>query len=305
VARTTRYTGAPGRDTDNVPGTGDERAAVRGDGADARAYALALAAAALGGDTVARAREALDTALEREMNTPAVFAAAMHLYTLTEDEAAMGTAQALFPGLSMDRGFLPYTESLIKYEDTFMDFISIKLANEHIGHAGALIALANNPFGVVAHGPLGKPHFFAPPDVTAEDAWGNTAHLLRAAVAVARANRFTPKEEYRAFIHDQVNWILGNNPAGVSLVEGLGHTFLPAYHHLAVFSGISRGALPGAIANGFVPRGPGDDRPHIDLRPVDLPDPRTNACAVENAALFVELMGHLKRTAFTRGPGRM
>lgn len=305
VARTPRYMGAPGRDTDNVPDSGDERVAVRGGAADEHAYALALAAAALGGDSLAHARAALDAALERELKQPAVFAAAMQLYSLTEDEAAMGAAQALFPGMAMDRSYLPYTESLIAYEDTFMDFISVKLANEHIGYAGALLTLANNPFGVASYGPVNQPHFFAPRGLPAGDALGNTAHLLRMAISVAHANRFTPKDEYRAFIHDQLNWILGNNPAGVSLVEGLGHTFLPAYHSHAVFAGIARGALPGAIANGFVPRGPGDGRPFIDLRAVDLPDARTNACAAENAALFIELMAHLKRTAFMRGPARM
>ncbi|MFP4501452.1 MAG: glycoside hydrolase family 9 protein [Candidatus Hydrogenedentota bacterium] len=298
VQRTPGYLGEPGQDTDNERDTGDERHAVRCNAPGALAYALALLARTEGEDYARAAMEVLEAAEEAGAPAPVRFGTAMQLQVATGDNEAGAIAQALYPGMEMGKEFLPYSESLIAYDDEYGAFTSVKLGLENMAFADNLVQLAQNPFGVVTYGPPQSPHFFAPPDADVQRVTGNTVYLLRMALAVARAYRFNPKSTYLNFVHDQINWILGNNPAGVSLIEEVGRDFLPAYHSYLVFAGLERGALPGAVARGFVPRGPGDDRPYIDMRPLDLPDARTNVCTTDNAARLVQVLAHLKRLAF-------
>ncbi|NOX67500.1 MAG: hypothetical protein GXO85_17275, partial [Chlorobi bacterium] len=73
------------------------------------------------------------------------------------------------------------------------------------------------------------------------------------------------------FIYDQYNWILGNNPYDISMMEGIGSRFAPSYHHRYVLGGVKRGAVPGGIVNGIVWRNIGDDRPFFDMSGKDIP----------------------------------
>jgi hypothetical protein len=298
VAEKSGYLGDPGQQTDNLPGTGDEREAVPGGRDDDMAYVLALAGLATEGAYTGTAASLATRAHEAGVQSPALFGAAIQLYQST-GEAAWGEMSAgLLPTTEISLPWLALTEPLIFYEDEFVAAMSAQLAVAHSAFADGLRGLADNPFGVVTYGPPGQPHYFAPEAVDADKAIGNTPYILRMALAVARAHRFAPSVEYKTFILDQINWLLGNNPAGISLMEGQGRTHLPAYHSHLVFAGIGRGALPGAIANGFVPRGPGDGRPHIDMRKVDLPDWRSNACATKNAALLIDVIANYKRSSF-------
>ncbi|HIO80875.1 TPA: hypothetical protein EYG59_20020 [Candidatus Poribacteria bacterium] len=44
-------------------------------------------------------------------------------------------------------------------------------------------------------------------------------------------------------MYDQLNWILGNNPFNISLMEEQGSAFPTTYHHRYLFGGVDRGAV--------------------------------------------------------------
>jgi hypothetical protein len=96
---------------------------------------------------------------------------------------------------------------------------------------------------------------------------GETSHRLDGAIDGILADRLGAGEG-RAVAEDQVHWLLGRNPLGVSMVEGIGHRFVPQYHHrYNAIAGNPRGAVPGALMNGFVRAWPAIDRPWLDLHP--------------------------------------
>lgn len=288
VVATPQYGGAPGQDTDNRPGTGDERKAMRA--GDAAAVTAALAACSrLLTDTaplVETATRLLDGATQGQ-NKATYFDAAMNLYLATKDASIGARAQELFPGVDVN-----YIESVVAHDDEFGTFSSVELANKTIARADGYLRFVRNPFGVCARGEQSRPVYFLGAGGSLE---GNSAYILEAAEAVARAYRFSPKPEYIAFIHDQFNWLLGNNPFGVCLIEGAGQTRLPAYSSLLLNGGVGRGAAPGAIANGIGPRGAGDDRPFLDMREAGVPEVRTNGYSLKNNALALSTLAHLNR----------
>ena len=133
-----------------------------------------------------------------------------------------------------------------------------------------------NPFGVLTFGDKEHPNFFKTPNDRAGWHVGTTMYLMEAAELAALAYAYTPDPRYLAFVYDQFNWTLGMNPFDLSLMEGCGDAFLPTYHNRYTFSGVKRGAVPGGIANGVTWRAVGDDRPHVDLSGVDIPDYEPN-----------------------------
>ncbi|HME55811.1 MAG TPA: glycoside hydrolase family 9 protein [Candidatus Lokiarchaeia archaeon] len=61
-----------------------------------------------------------------------------------------------------------------------------------------------------------------------------------------------------------INWLFGQNPEGVCMMESLGSVNLPTYHHRYRFEADNpRGAVPGEIPNGYVLQ---DGRPYLDIR---------------------------------------
>jgi hypothetical protein len=81
----------------------------------------------------------------------------------------------------------------------------------------------------------------------------------------------------RRFAENQVHWILGRNPFGVSLMEGVGSRFVPNYHHrYNAIPGNPRGAVPGALLNGIIRAWPHQDRPWLDLTPEPNADYHSN-----------------------------
>lgn len=280
------YSGAPGLDTDNTPGTGDERKALRA--ADGAAVAAALAACARllpdKAPLVETAGRLVDSAAK---GSAIFFDAAMNLYLTTKEERFGTRAQELFPGVDAD-----FIESVIAHDDEFGTFSSVELANKTIARADGFLRLARNPFGVCARGGQNRAVYFLDEGGSLE---GNSAYILAAAEAVARAYRFSPKPEYAAFVYDQFNWLLGNNPFGVCLIEGAGETRLRAYSSLFLNGGVARGAVPGAIANGIGPKAAGDDRPFLDLREDGTPEVRTNGYSLKSNALAVSTLAHMNR----------
>jgi hypothetical protein len=81
----------------------------------------------------------------------------------------------------------------------------------------------------------------------------------------------------RRMAENQVHWILGRNPYGVSTMEGVGSVFVPFHHHrYNAIPGNPRGAVPGAVLNGITRAWPDQDRPWLDMHPHPNPDYHCN-----------------------------
>jgi len=75
-------------------------------------------------------------------------------------------------------------------------------------------------------------------------------------------------KEGRRIAENQVHWVLGRNPYGVSMMESVGSVFVPNCHHrYNAIPGNPRGAVSGAVLNGITRAWPDQDRPWLDLHP--------------------------------------
>ncbi|HUW62806.1 MAG TPA: glycoside hydrolase family 9 protein [Candidatus Bathyarchaeia archaeon] len=272
------FWGLPELETDNLPGTGDERRLDAGPGCDSAYHAAAMAKIARllapGDDRAAyveAAERGLAWALSKNMRGPLQFSAAVDLFAATGDGKYSALARELLPSANVD-----VLESVLLYDALFNENNAAAMKDALVKRADEILALAQNPFGVYTFGPPEKPNFFNTPPSGGGWHVGTSSHILGAAQAVAKAYKYQPELKYLQFIYDQLNWTLGNNPFDLSLMEGCGSRFLPTYHHRYAFSGVARGAVPGSVVNGITWRTPGDDRPYLDLRGLDIPDFQPN-----------------------------
>ncbi len=288
------YWGPPELETDNEPGTGDERRTAGNEQESAAWCAAALARLALlfpedNAQYLAAARRIVANALQDGATGPLLFSAAMDLHQIAPDDVLAKIVRAWYPGAEP-----ACAEAVIAYDALDMH-ASFNLAMALQARADAFLACANNPFGVCARNEEERADFFGAGASAPADLIGNTSYILEAAHTVAQAYRFKPAPEYAVFIYDQLNWILGNNPFGISLMEGMGTHFAPSYLHRAVAAGASRAAIAGIIAHGIRGNTPGDERPAFDMSGDERPDPRTNACSLRANAQWLSTLANLKR----------
>ena len=120
------------------------------------------------------------------------------------------------------------------------------------------------PFGLVRSDSL--VYFSAYADVNDWYVGGTMRHLDVAIEGAMTAHLGV--SQGRRLAENQVHWILGCNPFGVSLMEGVGTAFVANYHHrYNTIPGNPRGAVPGALLNGIIRAWPHQDRPWLDLTP--------------------------------------
>ncbi len=84
---------------------------------------------------------------------------------------------------------------------------------------------------------------------------GLNSYYLTAAFTAFMAYNITDatRPDVLAFGLDQLGFVLGSNPYGISMLEGIGSRNPPIYHHrYAYIPGNQRGAVPGAIINGII-----------------------------------------------------
>lgn len=88
---------------------------------------------------------------------------------------------------------------------------------------------------------------------------GNNANLAGAGLALVKAARILKKPELAALAQRQLDWVLGANPFGMSLMVGVGYANPPEY----VFTGFQPRTprIPGAVMCGIA--GDEDDRPDL------------------------------------------
>ena len=130
----------------------------------------------------------------------------------------------------------------------------------------------DNPFGLSKQH-VGDPEYFFEPTSTLGHNW----ELLARAWAGSLTYRLNGDERALRFAVDQIDWVLGKNPYGLCMMEGKGTFNPPKYHHrYATIPGHERGAVPGAIPNGFVRTPYGLDQPGFDMSRDKIPSYRTS-----------------------------
>ena len=98
--------------------------------------------------------------------------------------------------------------------------------------------------------------------------------VLARAWAAATSYRVTGDRRALGYAADHLDWVLGKNPLQLCMFEGTGTINPPRYHHrYDSIPGRERGAVPGAIPNGFVRDVGGYDRPGFDLSRAGRPHP--------------------------------
>lgn len=124
------------------------------------------------------------------------------------------------------------------------------------------LAVADNPFGLSPQGRAANgPVFFQQSTGLGVNFW-----LLGRAWAAALIHRLTGDRRALEYAVDQVDWVFGKNPLGLCMFEGVGELNPPRYHHrYNQIAGQPRGAVPGAIANGFVTEMGMADRAGFDM----------------------------------------
>ena len=185
---------------------------------------------------IAAAARALQFGLDRNQRGPLQFSACIDLYLATGDEKYARLAREMAPAVGGGE-----VDALELYDRTFGEDHSAKIREALKGEAEALLANARNPFGVWTFGPPEKPNFFGTPAEGDVFHLGNSARMFEAASRVALAYRYNPDPRYLEYVYDQFNWMLGVNPYGISLMEGVGRAFAPSYHQRLTFAGVARG----------------------------------------------------------------
>jgi hypothetical protein len=160
-----RYWGAPEKETDNVPNTGDERP-MRGSetGNNSAEHAAALARMALLDPADAAWREgaqrALGWLLAHNARGPRECSAALDLFELTRDEKYATLAKEFLPAPSSDPAVV---DVLRRHGALFGEDHSAALRAAAIARADEFIALSSNPFGIPSFGAADAPNFLARP----------------------------------------------------------------------------------------------------------------------------------------------
>lgn len=266
------YWGKPGDETDNRPGTGDERPIRPGQGN----ASACTAGFALLGKYVPEYRALAETLYQKyggDMMT------VLALYNATGEaayrEAAEKRAEGLLePAGTGTAGFRELAEFARAFpEDARVG--AIKSVGKR--RLEELKLICDNRFDITRRRDEdGKFTFFR--HYRDVNNWyvGESRELLDTAYEgiLLEALGFA---EGRAIAENQVHWILGRNPYGVSTMDGVGSVFVPQYHHrYNSLPGNPRGAVPGAVLNGITRAWPDLDRPWLDMHPEPNADYQPN-----------------------------
>ncbi|MCC6490472.1 MAG: glycoside hydrolase family 9 protein [Candidatus Hydrogenedentes bacterium] len=296
------FWGPPELETDNIPGTGDERR-IRGNetGNDSGNHVAAAAKIARfipdNAPYLEAAQRAFQWRAAQGRKDALQLSAALDLYAATGNEDYARQAHELIPHAGWEQAQL-----VEAYDATFQTDHRSQVREALVARAESMLEQAANPFGVYAFGTKDKPNFFGTPE--REGGWhvGNSSHILAAASTVATAYRYEPDPRFLEFVYDQLNWILGNNPYDLCLMEGVGSFNPPSYHHRYAAGGVPRGAVPGSVVNGITWRGVGDDRPYFDMRGLDIPDFEPNEVWLPHNTNYLSVMANLHRARERKEP---
>lgn len=266
------YWGKPEKESDNLPGTGDERR-VRENMVNASAC---MPGFALLGKYIPKYLAIAERLYQKYGgNMPVILA----LYRATQKQlyrdAARERAETLLPKDKINTSsFRELAEYAIAFPE---DKLVHKLKSIAKMRLEELRIICNNPFKITRRrDDDGSLIFFL--HYRDVNNWyvGESRELLDTAYEGILLEKlgFT---EGRIIAENQVHWILGRNPYGVSTMDGIGSVFVPNYHHrYNAIPGNPRGAVPGAIVNGITRAWPEHDRPWLDMHPEPNADYQAN-----------------------------
>jgi hypothetical protein len=276
---------APDRHTDNVIGTADDPVIVAGHGNAPLAIAgWALVGRQLPDQALRKAYwsgarrlwDALAVADSAPKN-PLLLVSAIELHRVTADAQLRAFARTScerllaaqrpdggFPGDTGDHGDIT-AAALAWFALAFPDDpLCQRVRGALDRYLAFCLARTDNPFGLSRQGIGGQDAeaaFFHPTVSLGVNFW-----LLSRAWAALLIHELSGDARALAFAADQIDWILGKNPLSLCMFEGLGRHNPPRYHHrYNMIAGHERGAVPGAIPNGFVRDMGLADRPGFDL----------------------------------------
>jgi len=274
-----RYWGEPERETDNQPGTRDDRPVTQpgGDRAwCAAGFALAGAALKKAGE-VGPGDKFIHLAIRLHEKIGGGMETLTALYAATGDakyrQAAHVQAENLLKQQKPEGSFRALGIFAAEFPE---DPLVARIKSVAERRVAELEGWCASPFGLVrSPAPNGFVYFPAYVDV---NDWyvGGTMQHLDVAIEAALAAKLGVSAG-RRLAENQVHWILGRNPFGVSLMEGVGARFVSNYHHrYNSIPGNPRGAVPGALLNGIIRAWPHQDRPWLDLTPEPNADYHSN-----------------------------
>lgn len=285
--------GPPEEETDNRRGNDDDRP-VRGEPSlhhQAGTAMLAFAGLAAAQPTEPRWRECaerLDRAVAQAALPVIQQAAAALAYLEWPDQSAGAlrrAAQAAQSALAAQRPDGSLHEPQV-VEDGFAaaalaefalrrpdDPVSRDIAPALLKYVDCCLARARNPFHLIQWDDRNV--FYPYPEAKAWYVGQNSAYLSQAWALLLTAKLLAgfPDSVFRrgaaharTLAQAQLDWVLGCNPFGVCMLEGVGRFNPPRYHHrYDSLPGHERGAVPGAVCNGIVREGVERDAPRFDL----------------------------------------
>ncbi|HMH31768.1 MAG TPA: glycoside hydrolase family 9 protein, partial [Puia sp.] len=302
------YFGTPEKETDNIPGTGDDRP-FRGEGPSAMtAAALAAAARATGRPDFKKAAEDLwlgavksasdypediwgktsgafpdlgdDHAGRLVRRTADLLLADIELGALTGEQRFDDNAQSCIKSLAHKQKSDGLWPTDVYSRTALQGVAPASLALYVRAHPGTLasgtaknalrlwmnglIRMTNNPFGLI---PWDKTVFFNPHIGNSNTGRyyyvGQNSQYLSNAWALYLTSTILKEPGMANLADRQLDWILGLNPYNLCMMEGRGSFNSPCYLHWAPDN--DRGAVPGAIPNGFCRVIADQDRPWFDL----------------------------------------
>jgi hypothetical protein len=266
-----RYWGEPERETDNQPGNSDDRP-VKQLGGDrtwvAAAFSLTGAGLKRAGDA-ARGDELIRLAERLQQKVGGGLETLAALYVATADpkyrQAAHQQAENLLNQPKPEDNFRALGEFAAEFPDDPLIAHITEVAARRIVE---LQRSCGPPFRLARFSIAGGNLVYFQPYGDVNDWYvGGTMRHLEVAIEGALAAKLGVVAG-RQLAENQVHWILGRNPFGVSLMEGVGSRFVANYHHrYNAIPGNPRGAVPGALLNGIIRAWPHQDRPWLDLTP--------------------------------------
>jgi hypothetical protein len=273
---------APENTTDNTVGTADDPIVQEPEGHSPLAIGgwarlgKLLEARGIQNDYLSRAEKLWDyaTAGGTSGPDPLLLVSTIDLYSVTHDDRYLAYVRRNIEGLITAAG----PDSVVKggYADSgdvpvvALAYFALKFSDDPLtpkikallqAFLPRFIAEAENPLGISKQ-KLGPDRYFFEPSST----MGTNMEFCTRAWAALMMYRLLHDRSAWNYAMDQFDFVLGKNPYNLCMMEGLGSNNPPRYHHrYNAIPGKERGAVPGAIPNGFVRDIAGLDRPGFDM----------------------------------------
>jgi len=124
---------------------------------------------------------------------------------------------------------------------------------------------------------------------------GINGHILTIAQLAGKAFKFYPDNSVRALFFDQINWLLGVNPFGISMIKGIGNKQVSILVHPYIKAGVNPEQMIGCIPYGIRAFSEELDIPYIDLAISPHGDDSSLGVSIETMALYINAVAQYYR----------